>query len=406
MERAKRKRRGLRLDDRVVEGLPFKCVAYAVWDLCVENCGVRVYFARKTCVISVRVGRKKIFETIGPVSPDSPYEYLREQAIKRIAQLKRERLPRVATSDERTLRETLEDYIAGHPELSARSIEHYRECIGRGFGMQMDQSIQRLTQEEILRIHNERLEAMAKKDPVNRPPRGYYGWLGTLRTMRAVVSWHCAQKRRINPWPDRRALKIKAPPPRELPVELQSADGRRKLVESLKAIDSQTARACLFLAFTGFRRREGTGLTKVNLLTENVLEFRSKTRVLRVPLSRQALALLDRESDGRLLGVTEHQLRQPLIRIFGERQTSRGRRACVTPHDLRRYFKSVGTELGVDPVVMNLLVGHAIRGVDRSYIAKLRIDVLRRAAQRIADEIDNPTEMMDEDTLLVARVAA
>jgi hypothetical protein len=42
------------------------------------------------------------------------------------------------------------------------------------------------------------------------------------------------------------------------------------------------------------------------------------------------------------------------------KKTSRGKKACVTPHDLRRYFKSVGTELGIDPMIMDLLVGHAI----------------------------------------------
>jgi integrase len=119
----------------------------------------------------------------------------------------------------------------------------------------------------------------------------------------------------------------------------------------------------MFIAYTGFRRREGTALTRTDMLTENVLEFRSKTRSLRVPLSRQALFLLDVNSEGRLLHVTEWQLRKPLIRLFGERETSRGKKACVTPHDLRPYFKSVGTELGIDPTIMNLLVGHAIKGV-------------------------------------------
>ncbi len=63
------------------------------------------------------------------------------------------------------------------------------------------------------------------------------------------------------------------------------------------------------------------------MLTENVLEFKSKTRSLRVPLSKQALALLDLESEGPMLRVTEFQLCKPLIRIFGERKTLRGKKA-------------------------------------------------------------------------------
>jgi hypothetical protein len=63
---------------------------------------------------------------------------------------------------------------------------------------------------------------------------------------------------------------------------------------------------------------------------------------------------------------------------------------------LRRYFKSVGTELGIDPTIMNLLVGHTVKGVDRHFIARLRLSVLRHAAQRIADEIENP-QLHDEE---------
>jgi hypothetical protein len=46
---------------------------------------------------------------------------------------------------------------------------------------------------------------------------------------------------------------------------------------------------------------------------------------------------------------------------------------------------------------MNLLVGHTIKGVDKHYIAKLRLSVLRAAAQRIADEIENPQDIAGDD---------
>jgi len=397
-----KRRRGMRLDDTVVERLPFKRKQYTAWDLSVEGCGVRVSAATKSCVISVRLGEKKKFETIGAVGADSPYEYLREKAIKRIGELKHARLPRTplrqgdGTSEE-TLREVLESYFVANPDLGDRTLSDYRKCIGRGFNPQMDQPVSLLTGQEILRLNSEHLEKLAKKDPTHKPPRGFYTWQGALRALRAVLGWHAASKNRLNPWPDRRALKIKSAPARELPVELQSVEGRRRLIEGLKAIDTGTARADRFICYTGFRRRGATDLRRVHLIAENVLEFKSKTRTLRVPLSRQALALMDTSSDGRLLHVGDSQLRKPLIRIFGERKTSRGKKACVTPHDLRRYFKTVGAELGIDPTILNLLVGHAIKGVDKHYIAKLRLSVLRAAAQKITDEIDNPQDPAGED---------
>jgi len=402
----RKRRRGMRLDDTVVAKLPFKRKPYTVWDLTVENCGARMALASKACVISVRIGEKKKFVTIGTIGPDGPYEYLREVATKEIARLKRERLPRFNTTAGPTLRQSLENYIAANPELRERTTNDYRACIKRGFEAQMDQPVARLTREAILRLNRERHEEMAKKDPAHKPPRGFYGWQGSLRALRTVLNWQAAQDNRDSPWPDRRALRMKAPVARDLPVELENVEGRRKLIESLRAIGTKTARACMFIAYTGFRRREGTRLKRTDMLTENVLEFRSKTRSLRVPLSKQALALLDVESEGTMLRVTEYQLRKPLIRIFGERETSRGKKACVTPHDLRRYYKSVGTELGIDPTIMDLLVGHSIKGVNKSYIAKLRRSVLLTATQKIADEIDNPKEPMDDEIIVPAKQVA
>jgi hypothetical protein len=54
---------------------------------------------------------------------------------------------------------------------------------------------------------------------------------------------------------------------------------------------------------------------------------------------------------------------------------------------------------------LNLLVGHAIKGIDKHYLAKLRISVLRAAAQRIADEIDDPQELPGEGDCAVDAAA-
>jgi len=387
----------MRLDDKAVANLPSRRRQYVVWDLTVENCGVRVSSASKACVISVRVGEKKKFETIGTIGPDSPYEYLRERAIKEIAHLKSGRLPRASVSKGPTLRQVVQSYCAFNPELRERTAVRYEKHLVRDLALQMDQPVERLTREEILRLNRERLDKLAKKDPAHKPPRGFYMWQGTLRTLRTILNWQAAQENRASPWPDRMALRIRTPAARELPVELEGVAGRRRLIEGLKAINTKAARACMFVCYTGFRSGEGTRLKPTDVLIDGVVEFQSKTRTLRVPLSKQASALIDRHAAGSMLGVKGSALRKPLVRIFGERPSTHGKRACVTPHDLRRYFKSVGTELGVDPTIMNLLVGHTVKGVDKHYIAKLRLSVLRAATQRIADEIDNPQEPAGEE---------
>jgi hypothetical protein len=46
-------------------------------------------------------------------------------------------------------------------------------------------------------------------------------------------------------------------------------------------------------------------------------------------------------------------------------------------------------------------MGHTVKGVDKHYIAKLRLSVLRAASQCIADEIDNPQDPAGEDDVAV-----
>jgi hypothetical protein len=321
----KKRRRGLRLDEYIVGRLPVKHKQYTVWDLVVEGCGVRISGETRSCVISVRLGAKKKFETIGRVSADEPYEYLRELAIKRIGQLKRERLPRAPLRqlqevDPQTLRQALAEYLTAHPELSDRTINDYRKSLERGFAHQMDQPAVLLVSEEILRLNQAHLQVLTEKDPQGKPPAGFWAWQGTLTVLRALLGWYAAQKRRPNPWPERRALTIRMAPARELPVELQGADGRRRLIEGLKAIDSLTARADRFICYTGVRRREGTRLTRANLIGNGVLEFRSKTRTLRIPMSRQARELIHVASVQRSVCAIRRVRRAILF--------AAGRRAC------------------------------------------------------------------------------
>jgi hypothetical protein len=177
----RKRRRGFRLDDYVVGRLPVKRKQYTVWDLAVEGCGVRISSTTRSCVISVRLGAGKKFETIGRVSPDSPYEYLRELAVKRIGELKHERLPRaplrqMSEPDPETLRQALDAYIAARPDLSEQTAEGYREILERGLPHQMDQPVALLVAAEILRLNTEHLETLTRNDPTNKPPVGFWAW--------------------------------------------------------------------------------------------------------------------------------------------------------------------------------------------------------------------------------------
>ena len=58
----------------------------------------------------------------------------------------------------------------------------------------------------------------------------------------------------------------------------------------------------------------------------------------------------------------------------------------ITNHDLRRTYKSLGTELGINQVLVDELLTHARKGIDAHYIHP-SMTSLRDASQKIADHI-------------------
>lgn len=279
-------RKGFSLNNRIVAALPFTQRQYTVWDKSISKCGVRVSPRRKTCVISVRIGAIKKFETIGVITPEHPYGHWKTVAKKRIVELIAMRTYIECGGSTDSLRAAMEGYIAEHPKLSDRTQKDYRFTFDRYFGPQLDELFSNLSREKILHLNREHLKKLTTKDPDNNPPRGFYGWKTALRNLRAVVRWRADQKAVPDPWPGRRALPLQVAPPRSLPVELQSAVGRRQLIQGLKLLNTNTARGCLFLCYTGLRRREGMLRVSSDLIAGRVLEFRSKTRTVRIPLSK------------------------------------------------------------------------------------------------------------------------
>jgi integrase len=71
----------------------------------------------------------------------------------------------------------------------------------------------------------------------------------------------------------------------------------------------------------------------------------------------------------------------------------------VTNHDLRRTYKSIGTELDINSVIVDELLTHAREGVDAHYIHP-SMTRLRDASQRIADYMVNQAgfDLIDELT--------
>lgn len=71
----------------------------------------------------------------------------------------------------------------------------------------------------------------------------------------------------------------------------------------------------------------------------------------------------------------------------------------VTNHDLRRTYKSIGTELDINPILVDELLCHARDGVDAHYIHP-SMSSLRAASQKITDYMVGKAEFNVIDRLL------
>lgn len=149
--------------------------------------------------------------------------------------------------------------------------------------------------------------------------------------------------------------------------------------------------ALLFMLFTGVRRT-GTMTVRMAGIDLNRLVFKIIKKggdEVELPLNSVTAAIV-RNRQAYLPKGTEylfpgmggrgHYRDTKSVRVIVEKQTG----ISVTNHDLRRTFKSIGTELDINSVLVDELLSHAREGVDAHYIHP-SMTRLRAASQKIAD---------------------
>jgi integrase len=148
--------------------------------------------------------------------------------------------------------------------------------------------------------------------------------------------------------------------------------------------------------YTGWREQELCGLRWSEVsLTEKMVRIaaeRMKNRqAFELPLSRQiADLLIARRALGRdgdyVFGGGPNRPYQSMHVALNKVTEATGIR--VSPHDMRRTFISIAENCTITPFELKRLVAHTTKGdVTSGYVQKTR-DQLRRAAQIVADRID------------------
>jgi len=293
---------------------------------------------------------------------------------------------RAAVGRKATVRQVIKAFLDTHGSLRepikiayARSLEHH-------FPQLLELQFRQLTP-DIIRDAYGQGSIGIDVDDERTSSNGGWGLYTATKRLRRIVCWQCLQRGLPSPWPN---LQLYQPRHRSLPPELQTATGRRRLVSELRAQDTPGARACLFLCFTGLWLREALGCTANDWVGPQALKFRKRWLHLHLTLATQATALIHPLSMPALLNAGELQVRRALIEIFGERTTSSGRKnGVVTPSDLKRLFRWVACELGINAPALRGFGCRAVPAFQYGY--ELQPSALAKAAQRIADELEQPS---------------
>ncbi len=162
------------------------------------------------------------------------------------------------------------------------------------------------------------------------------------------------------------------------------------LREAPKSLASAVA-ASRFVAVTGWRRAEVTGLTwaSVDAATRTATLHNTKTGRSIRPLSRAALEILKgRSRDGELVFPSAADAKKPMAgyhKMWLRLAKMAALPADVTPHVLRHSFASEAFGLGLSELTIAFLLGHRKSSTTQGYI---HADAtLLRAADQVADHI-------------------
>ena len=156
--------------------------------------------------------------------------------------------------------------------------------------------------------------------------------------------------------------------------------------------------ALLFMLFSGVRRT-GTMTVRMEGVDLDRLVFKIIKKggdQVELPLNTVTAAIvrnrqnyLPKDSEYLFPGIGGRGYYRDTKSVRGIVKSQTG--ISVTNHDLRRTYKSIGTELDINSVLVDELLSHAREGVDAHYIHP-SMTKLREASQKIADYMVNQAE--------------
>jgi integrase len=297
-----------------------------------------------------------------------------------------------------TVREALEQYLAGNPQLRPKTVRNYRGHVERHLKPWLDLPIGAITPNMV----EGRFLAISKEVDARRAALiGGKNITGDASANLALTVFRILfrdQQKRDPKMPERDPTSFLSRKWHELErrTGFIAPEQLPTFRSAITQLNSRLHRDLLTVAlYTGWRRGEIEGLKweEVNLpeRTVTIPAARMKNKKpFSLPLSRQlAEVLIARRAlgnDGPYVfpGMNGH------THVMGEalRKIAEATGIVVAPHDMRRTFVSIAEECPISAVAVKRLIAHSTsRDVTEGYVQRSG-DQLRAAAQIVSDRID------------------
>ena len=269
-----------------------------------------------------------------------------------------------------TLGEALEIHQQANPRTRATTIDTYRRQLRAAFGL--DIRIALITSASLAAWYEDRLSKGRKPAGLN----------STLAALKAVWSSWSAQfdgdppsENPVVTMSGKRGKNLKSAGTKEtaLAPEYVAPFIRAAMAEmTARGPDGTTAATAAFIALTGLRVGDVTGLTRADV-TDRAIRISGETTKGKADIVRPITPLMRHILDDRM----EHATGERLFDVMNTRKAIT--RACtiagspsVTNHDLRRTFITIAAMAGVPEIAVSLLVGHKPKSITENYALAIR----------------------------------
>ena len=402
----------VQLTKRFIDSLPFnsgKMVTF-FWDSELKGFGLRVTATRKTFVAQARVNGKSKRITIGLYGVFTPKQ-AREQAQKELAEMLKgidpQEKKRKAKAENVTLSQVVESYIKAK-NLKPSSIKDINKHLNAGFS---DWAKRPLSQVNRAAAKKKFLE-LSKKSPAQANQ--------AFRNFRALWNYAIAEYR----YPDDSPIFGENPvniisaqklwnliQPKNSKIPIDKVGAAWNVLESLNQNPGQLPAsrtmvdAAMFIFLSGCRVDEATSLTWDQVNTKEKwwhLEDPKNHRAVTFPLSNSACQIVENRpktnefvfsSNGKHGHIT--QIRTPMEKI------SKAIESHVTAHDLRRTFKAIAVENGIEKWKFDLLTNHQLADVSsKHYLETSDLLYLRAEIDTIAAWVVEQARVAKADNVI------